>query len=133
MQSYEVLVRGAEDLGVSRGATGLTYAGGDEGPMLFDEVTEDMRRRALLAAATTSALFGAPISLKYANYLTPEHPTPLPMNLLPSRHRRDRSPDASAGERRALLRRGSSSDQSGRPTNREVAEGTRRRRPFSQR
>jgi hypothetical protein len=30
------------------------------GPMLFDEVTEDMRRRALLAAATT-ALFGAPI------------------------------------------------------------------------
>ena len=58
VQSYEVLVRIAEGLGVSRGAMGLAYAGDDEGPMLFDDVTEDMRRRAVLAAATT-AVFGA--------------------------------------------------------------------------
>ena len=66
------------------GAMGLAYAGDDEGPMLFDEVTEDMRRRALLAAATT-ALFGAPILGEVLEL--PERPnTPTPCRrILPKR------------------------------------------------
>lgn len=81
VQSYEVLVRIAEGLGVSRGAMGLAYAGDDEGPMLFDDVTEDMRRRALLAAATT-ALFGALILGEVLELPErPNTPTPLPANL----------------------------------------------------
>jgi hypothetical protein len=81
VQSYEVLVRIAEGLGVSRGAMGLAYAGDDEGPMLFDDVTEDMRRRAVLAAATT-ALFGALILGEVLELPErPNIPTPLLANL----------------------------------------------------
>lgn len=61
VQSYDVLVRVAEGLEVSRSAMGLAYAGVDEGlEPLYEDVTEDMQRRALLAAGTV-ALFGSPI------------------------------------------------------------------------
>jgi hypothetical protein len=59
----------------------FAYAGDDEGPMLFDDVTEDMRRRALLAAATT-ALFGALILGEVLELPErPNIPTPLLANL----------------------------------------------------
>lgn len=61
VQSYDVLARVADGLGVSRSAMGLAYAGLDEGlEPLYEDVTEDMRRRALLAAGAL-ALFGSPI------------------------------------------------------------------------
>ncbi|MGH3671626.1 MAG: helix-turn-helix domain-containing protein [Pseudonocardiaceae bacterium] len=82
VQSYDVLERIARGLGVSRGAMGLSYGEEREGPEpLYDEVTEDMRRRALLAAGSL-ALFGSPIlgellELPHA----PDKPTPLPSSL----------------------------------------------------
>jgi hypothetical protein len=82
VQGYDVLVRVAEGLGVSRGAMGLAYAGGDEGPEpIFDEVTEEMRRRALFAAGAI-ALFNRPILGEVLQIpVRPEKPTPLPVQL----------------------------------------------------
>jgi transcriptional regulator with XRE-family HTH domain len=61
VRSYDVLVRIAEGLEVSRSAMGLAYAGVDEGlEPLYEDVTEDMQRRALFAAGSV-ALFGSPI------------------------------------------------------------------------
>lgn len=83
VQSYDVLVRVAEGLGVSRSAMGLAYAGCDEGAgtPVYAEVDEDMRRRALLAAGAI-ALFGSPILGEVLEL--PERvagPTPLPDRL----------------------------------------------------
>jgi transcriptional regulator with XRE-family HTH domain len=82
VQSYDVLVRVAEGLGVSRGALGLAYAEDCEGPEPFyDEVTEEMRRRALLAAGAV-ALFGRPVLGEVLEL--PDRPasaTPLPDRL----------------------------------------------------
>jgi transcriptional regulator with XRE-family HTH domain len=81
VQSYDVLVRVAEGLGVSRGAMGLSYGGDDEGTPLYEDVTEDMRRRALLAAASV-AIFGRPILGELLELpKRPDSPTPLPAQL----------------------------------------------------
>lgn len=80
VQSYDVLVRIAEGLHVSRSAMGLAYAGVDEGDV-DAEVDEAMRRRALLAAGTL-ALFGSPILGEVLEIPhRPDKPTPLPSRL----------------------------------------------------
>ena len=67
VQAYDVLVRVADGLGVPRGLMGLaydeetahTYAG--DGPSFAgEELTEDMKRRHFLAAASV-ALWGRPV------------------------------------------------------------------------
>lgn len=81
VQSYDVLVRIAGGLAVSRGAMGLAYVGGYEPEPLFEEVTEDMRRRALLAAGAI-ALFNRPILGELLELpRRPDTPTPLPAQL----------------------------------------------------
>jgi transcriptional regulator with XRE-family HTH domain len=83
VQSYDVLERIANGLGVSRGVMGLAYANDDEGAgtPVEDEVDEDMRRRALLAAAAM-ALFGAPVLGEVlALPERPPGPAPLPKRL----------------------------------------------------
>src|SRR5262245_49130855 len=83
VMSYDVLVRIADGLQVSRGSMGLAYAGldGEELEPIFDEVTEDMRRRALLAVGST-ALFGRPILGEVLEIPgRPQTPTPLPASL----------------------------------------------------
>jgi transcriptional regulator with XRE-family HTH domain len=78
VQSYPVLERIAEGLGVSRGAMGMAYVGTDEGTPLYEDVTEDMRRRALLAAGTL-ALFGSPLLGEVLELPErPAFPPPLP-------------------------------------------------------
>ncbi len=59
VMGYDVLVRVADGLGVSRGLMGLAYTGGepDDEP---EEVDEDVERRKLLAIAG-AILFGAPV------------------------------------------------------------------------
>lgn len=83
VQSYPVLERIAEGLGVSRGVMGLSYGDDDEGagtPVDY-EVDEDMRRRALLAAGAI-ALFGAPILGEVLELPErPLSPSPLPKQL----------------------------------------------------
>ncbi|MGH3696786.1 MAG: helix-turn-helix domain-containing protein [Pseudonocardiaceae bacterium] len=83
VQGYDVLVRVAEGFGVSRGAMGLAYAGdgeGDDSPIV-DEVTEEMRRRGLLAAGAI-ALFNRPILGEILEVPErPPAPTPLPAQL----------------------------------------------------
>jgi transcriptional regulator with XRE-family HTH domain len=71
VQSYDVLERIAEGLGVSRGVMGLSYGDADEGAgtPVYDEADEDMRRRALLAAGAV-ALFGRPILGEIRNFPT---------------------------------------------------------------
>jgi hypothetical protein len=78
---------------VSRGAMRLAYADDDEGAgtPVYDEVDEDMRRRALLATGAV-ALFGRPILGKILELLErPPAPTPLPDGLGVSDLRADRS------------------------------------------
>jgi transcriptional regulator with XRE-family HTH domain len=63
VMAYDVLVRVAQGLKVPRSWMGLAYDEGAESkdPAVGEEVIdEDMRRRALLAAASI-ALFGAPV------------------------------------------------------------------------
>jgi transcriptional regulator with XRE-family HTH domain len=81
VQSYPVLERIAEGLGVSRGAMGMAYVGTDEGTPLYEDVTEDMRRRALLAAGTL-ALFGSPLLGEVLELpKRPASPPPMPKQL----------------------------------------------------
>lgn len=81
VQSYDVLVRVADGLGVSRGAMGLSYGDADEGTPIYEDIDEDMRRRALLAAGAV-ALFGRPILGEVLELpQRPSSPTPLPDRL----------------------------------------------------
>ncbi|MGH3872742.1 MAG: helix-turn-helix domain-containing protein [Pseudonocardiaceae bacterium] len=84
VQSYAVLDRIAQGLGVSRGSMGLAYRDEYEGSEpLFDEVTEDMKRRALLATGAV-ALFGSPVLGEILELPErPAVPTPLPNSLGP--------------------------------------------------
>lgn len=79
VQSYSVLVRIASGLGIPRGRMGLAYAGVDLPPTSpEEEVDEDMKRRALLAAGSV-ALFNAPVLGELLMLPTrPETPAPLP-------------------------------------------------------
>jgi tetratricopeptide (TPR) repeat protein len=82
--AYDVLVRIAQGLDVPRSWMGLAYDEGAEStdPAVGEEVIdEDMRRRALLAAASI-ALFGAPVLGEVLQLPTPPTtPTPLPSRL----------------------------------------------------
>jgi transcriptional regulator with XRE-family HTH domain len=84
VMAYDVLVRIAEGLGVQRAWMGLAYDEVAEpaGPAVGEEVVdEDMRRRALLAAASI-ALLGAPVLGEVLELPTPPNtPTPLPSRL----------------------------------------------------
>jgi transcriptional regulator with XRE-family HTH domain len=81
VQSYAVLERIAQALSVSRGAMGLAYVSNDEASPIDDEVTEDMRRRALLAAGAI-ALFSRPVLGQVLELPErPPSPTPLPAQL----------------------------------------------------
>ena len=81
VQAYDVLVRVADGLGVPRGWMGLAYdhayAGGQTPPPSGgEELTEDMKRRAFLAAASM-ALWGRPVLGELLELPTrPETPTP---------------------------------------------------------
>jgi transcriptional regulator with XRE-family HTH domain len=82
-QSYDVFVSICEGLGAPRGSMGLAY---DEETKfsLADEVEEDMKRRALMAAGSI-ALFGHPVLGKLFHIpVRPPEPTPLPSRLLGS-------------------------------------------------
>jgi hypothetical protein len=82
--AYDVLVRIADGLALPRGWMGLAYDEHTEssGPTVGEEVVdEDMRRRALLAAASV-ALLGAPVLGEVlALPMPPMIPTPLPSRL----------------------------------------------------
>lgn len=82
--AYDVLVRIAEGLGVPRAWMGLAYDGVAESAGLAvgeEVVDEEMRRRALLAAASV-ALLGAPVLGEVLELPTPPNtPTPLPSRL----------------------------------------------------
>ena len=84
VMAYNVLVRIAQGLDVPRAWMGLAYDDSAEsaGPAVGEEVVdEDMRRRALLAAASV-ALFGAPVLGEVLQLPTPPTaPTPLPSRL----------------------------------------------------
>src|ERR687893_2085844 len=84
VMAYDVLVRIAQGLDVPRSWMGLAYDEGAEStdPAVGEEVIdEDMRRRALLAAASI-ALFGAPVLGEVLQLPTPPTaPTPLPSRL----------------------------------------------------
>jgi transcriptional regulator with XRE-family HTH domain len=82
VRSYDVLVRISEGLEVSRGSMGLAYGDECEGSEpLFEEVTEDMRRRALLAVGST-ALFGHAVLGQILEIpVRPPEPTPLPARI----------------------------------------------------
>lgn len=82
VMAYDVLVRICEGLGIPRGTMGLAY---DEAePADVGEVDEDMKRRALMAAAGV-ALFGAPVLGELLEIPTrPPSPTPLPSRLAAS-------------------------------------------------
>ncbi|MGH3972920.1 MAG: helix-turn-helix domain-containing protein [Pseudonocardiaceae bacterium] len=84
VMAYDVLVRVAQGLEVPRSWMGLAYDEGAESmdPAVGEEVIdEDMRRRALLAAASV-ALFGAPVLGEVLQLPTsPTAPTPLPSRL----------------------------------------------------
>ena len=80
VQGYDVLVRICAGLGAPRGHMGLSY---DE-VELPEEVTEEMQRRALMAAGSI-ALFGSPILGEVLHIpVRPQTPTPLPSRLLAS-------------------------------------------------
>jgi hypothetical protein len=72
--AYDVLVRVAEGFGIPRGLMGLAYTQGVE------EVDEEMKRRALLAVATT-AMLGSPVLGEVLELPRPATPTPLPSRL----------------------------------------------------
>ncbi|MDQ2882678.1 MAG: helix-turn-helix domain-containing protein [Actinomycetota bacterium] len=82
--AYDVLLRIAQGLEVPRAWMGLAYDEGavPAGPAVGEEVIdEDMRRRALLAAASV-ALLGAPVLGEVLELPTPPAtPTPLPSRL----------------------------------------------------
>ncbi|MDQ4092776.1 MAG: helix-turn-helix domain-containing protein, partial [Actinomycetota bacterium] len=84
VMAYDVLVRIAQGLDIPRAWMGLAYDDSAEsaGPAVGEEVVdEDMRRRALLAAASV-ALFGAPVIGEVLQLPTPPTaPTPLPSRL----------------------------------------------------
>lgn len=84
VMAYDVLVRIAQGLEVPRAWMGLAYDEGAEStdPTVGEEVVdEDMRRRALLAAAS-AALLGAPVLGEVLELPTPPAtPTPLPSRL----------------------------------------------------
>ncbi len=83
VMAYDVLVRIAEGLGVERGWMGLAYdpAALDIGSPTVEEVTDDMKRRAFLAAASV-ALWGRPVLGELLELpVRPETPTPLPAQL----------------------------------------------------
>jgi transcriptional regulator with XRE-family HTH domain len=76
VMAYDVLVRICEGLGAPRGSMGLSY---DE--ELPQEVSEEMKRRALMAAGSI-ALFGSPILGEVLHIpVRPQTPTPLPSRL----------------------------------------------------
>jgi hypothetical protein len=77
VQAYDVLVRICKGLGAPRGYMGLAY---DEDG-LPQEVSEEMKRRALMAAGSI-ALFGSPILGEVLHIpVRPKTPTPLPSRL----------------------------------------------------
>ncbi|MGH3971844.1 MAG: helix-turn-helix domain-containing protein [Pseudonocardiaceae bacterium] len=79
VQAYDVLVRICEGLGIPRGYMGLAYD--DEVEPQPEEVDEDMKRRALMAAGTI-ALFGYPVLGELLHIpVRPHTPTPLPSRL----------------------------------------------------
>lgn len=84
VMAYDVLLRVANGLEVPHGAMGLSYGEDGPPPVDDDEVTEEMKRRALLAVGTT-ALLGAPILGQVLELPTrPPTPTPLPSRLAAS-------------------------------------------------
>ncbi|MGH3874282.1 MAG: helix-turn-helix domain-containing protein [Pseudonocardiaceae bacterium] len=81
VHAYSVLVRICEGLGIPRGLMGLAYDEETE-TSLAEEVDEDMKRRALMAAGTI-ALFGKPVLGEVLHIpVRPQTPTPLPSRLM---------------------------------------------------
>lgn len=90
VMAYDVLARIADGLDVPRGWMGLAYTTGDvadpggpaDGPYPGrEEVDEDVKRRAFLAAASV-ALFGRPVLGELLEIpARPDTPTPLPARL----------------------------------------------------
>ncbi|MGH3763621.1 MAG: helix-turn-helix domain-containing protein [Pseudonocardiaceae bacterium] len=78
VMAYDVLERVCEALQVPREHMGLAYDG--EEPPPLGEVDEDMKRRMLLAVATT-ALLGSPVLGEVLELPRPTEPTPLPSRL----------------------------------------------------
>ncbi|MGH3910974.1 MAG: helix-turn-helix domain-containing protein [Pseudonocardiaceae bacterium] len=80
--AYDLLERICDGLGIPRGLMGLAYSPGCEpAPMVGEEVTEEMKRRALLAAGAV-ALSGRPILGEVLHLpAPPPTPTPLPSEL----------------------------------------------------
>lgn len=80
--AYDLLERICDGLGIPRGLMGLSYSPGCESaPMVGEEVTEKMRRRALMAAGAM-ALYGRPILGELLHLpAPPPTPTPLPSEL----------------------------------------------------
>jgi transcriptional regulator with XRE-family HTH domain len=84
VMGYDVLVRICEGLGIPRGLMGLAYDEDSTPPDPVEEVDEEMKRRALLAAGSV-ALFGAPLLGQVLHIpVRPETPTPLPSRLVSS-------------------------------------------------
>ena len=88
VMAYDVLARIADGFGVPRGLMGLAYDeetartyAGDRPSFAGEELTEDMKRRHFLAAASV-ALWGRPVLGELLELPTrPETPTPLPSRL----------------------------------------------------
>jgi tetratricopeptide (TPR) repeat protein len=81
VQAYDVLERICEAFEVPRELMGLAYSEGHEPqPTWPEEVDKDMKRRMLLAVATT-ALVGSPVLGEILELPRPIEPTPLPSRL----------------------------------------------------
>jgi hypothetical protein len=78
--AYDVLERICKGLEVPRELMGLAYSDGHEPQPTWPEVDEDMKRRMLLAVATT-ALVGSPVLGEVLHLPRPTEPTPLPSRL----------------------------------------------------
>ncbi len=81
VQGYDVLTRIAEGFGIPRGLMGLTYDEDGDPPETPEEVNEEMKRRALMAAGSI-ALFSSPVLGELLHIpVRPHTPTPLPSQL----------------------------------------------------
>ncbi len=81
VQGYDVFTRLAEGFGIPRGLMGLAYDGDGQPPQTSEEVDEEMKRRALMAAGSI-ALFSSPVLGELLHIpVRPHTPTPLPSRL----------------------------------------------------
>lgn len=81
VQGYDVLTRIAEGFGIPRGLMGLAYDEDAEPPETPEEVDEEVKRRALMAAGSI-ALFSSPVLGEVLHIpVRPHTPTPLPSRL----------------------------------------------------